>query len=206
MMCGGKASLDARFVDEEKVRKWKDGVKDGFVSTNDVLTSTFAMATNADILLMAINLRNRVAEADELDAGNYELVVIYDSSASNPQNIRKSLLGGPPFKRTGNGKLPGFFRTATSKCAMITNWAFPQFKADLNLYSANGEKNIPIQLHLPIYEPKNIAFPIAIIFRPCHGKLGVLYGGSPRDLTNELLMAAGAPIGDQVNKEMFPLD
>lgn len=88
---------------------------------------------------------------------------------------------------------------------MITNWAFPSFKADLALPSASGG-TIPLELHLPIpYHPKEVAFPIAVIFRPCYGKLGVLYGGSPQTLSSERLLGAKAPLGEQISKDMFPV-
>ena len=60
MMCGSKTKIEARYIDQDKVISSKEKVKDGFVSTNDIVTSSFARATKVDILLMAINLRNRV--------------------------------------------------------------------------------------------------------------------------------------------------
>ena len=90
---------------------------------------------------------------------------------------------------------------------MITNWAFPDFKADMKLCSANGNNDIPLELHLPIpYHPKEIAFPIAVIFKPCYEKLGVLYGGSPKTISSDALIEVGAPIGEPISKAMFPID
>ena len=207
MFFGAKPKLDARFIDEDKVRTWKDNATDGFVSTNDVITSTISQATHADILLMAINLRKRVDEADELDAGNYEGVIVHDAeSSATPQRIRHTLQNGPPFRRDGNRPLPGFLRTTGCRVTMVTNWTFPSFTADFMLFSTNGEKSIPIQLHLPIFDPKGLAFPLAIIFRPNFGKIGLLYGGSPHEVNYDALVAAGAPIGEQVSSVMFPLD
>eukprot|EP01082_Thalassiosira_pseudonana_P002545 g2057.t1 g2057 contig11:626902-628196(+) len=165
MMCGFKAKIDTRFVDTDKIVKWKESVKVGFISTNDIITSTFAQATRSDIMLMAINLRNK-----------------------------------------GDKALPGFFKTIGCKVSMITNWAFPQFKANLKLFDANGVKDIPIHLHLPIYNPKDIAFPLAIVFKPCAGRLAVMYGGSPRVLNYDRLREVEAPVGEQVNSSMFPID
>ena len=213
MLCGPTTHFDARFVDEEKVRQIKaeaearsgTGAEDTFAcSTNDILTSTFATAANADILLMAINLRTRLKEANDNDSGNYESVALYDSSSSStPEGIRQSLRGGPPFKRVGGSPLPGFFKLLRIRMAIITNWAFPFFKADLHLLDANCEKTSAIRLHLPVYDQANLVFPLAIIFRPYHDKLAVLYGGSTRDLSNEKLLASGAPIGNRVSNDMF---
>ena len=109
MLFGGKAKLDARYIDENLIKEWKDSesVHDGFISTNDIVTSTFAKATNSDLLLMAINLRNRVEDAKEDDAGNYSLVVLHDKeSSATPSGVRRLLNDGPPFTRK-NGKFPG---------------------------------------------------------------------------------------------------
>ena len=89
MMCGSKAQLDARFIDKDKILELKDGAKDGYITTNDIITSSFSRATKSDIMLMAINLRKRVQEADENDAGNYSLVVLHDAdSSASPAGIR----------------------------------------------------------------------------------------------------------------------
>lgn len=107
MLFGGKAKLDARYIDENLIKEWKDSAHDGFISTNDIVTSTFAKATNSDLLLMAINLRNRVEDAKEDDAGNYSLVVLHDKeSSATPSGVRQLLNDGPPFTRK-NDKLPG---------------------------------------------------------------------------------------------------
>ena len=99
MMCGSKANIEARYIDQDKIISSKEKVKDGFVSTNDIVTSSFARATKVDILLMAINLRNRVKGTNEKDAGNYESVILHDSkSASTPKALRKTLTDGAPFK------------------------------------------------------------------------------------------------------------
>mmetsp|Transcript_39599 Transcript_39599/g.82742 ORF Transcript_39599/g.82742 Transcript_39599/m.82742 type:complete len:281 (-) Transcript_39599:453-1295(-) len=207
MLCGSKAKFEARFVDEDKVKVLKDEAsKNGYISTNDILTSAFSRATRSDILLMAINLRKRVKGTEDTDAGNYSLVVVHDSkSSASPSNIRQSLNDGLPFTRKGGKPLPGFFKTINSRASMITNWAFPRFKADMALCNASGESSISLALHLPIpYHPKEIAFPIAVIFKPCAGKLGVLYGGSPKNVSYDGLIGAGTPIGDQLSKGMFP--
>ena len=206
MLCGSKANMEARYIDPEAIRAIKTEAKHRFISTNDIITSTFARATDTDILLMAINLRSRVKGTDSNDAGNYELVLTHDAvSASTPEAIRKSLQEGPPFKRDGDTQLPGFFKTIKSKVALITNWSFPTvFKADLKLFDSGGAKNVPIHLHLPVYNPKDIAFPLAIIFRPKAEKLAILFGGSAREVSYDKLVEAGAPIGEPICNAMFP--
>jgi len=200
MITSSKVKLDACYIDEEKVKEWKDEAAkyDYYISTNDILTSTFSTAKNSDILLMAINLRGRVKEADENDAGNYSLVVLHDQeSARTPKGVRQVLRDGPPFTRK-NDKLPGFFKIVGAKVSLVTNWAFPSYNADLALPSTSGS-NIPLELHLPIMNPKEVAFPMAIIFKPCMGKLGIISSASTASLRQ-----ANAPLGAKINDLMFP--
>ncbi len=215
MLCGPKAQFHVRFVDEEKVKSAKGASEsrcgtnskhDFACSTNDILTSTFANATKADLVLMAINLRNRVQAAKDQDAGNYESVIMYDPpSYSTPEIIRRSIRGGTPFIRSDGLPLPGFFKLLRAKFAMITNWAFSTFKADFQLVSDVQSENLmsSITLHVPIYNPAAVVFPVAIIFRPRFGKLAIMYAGSSRDLSIDQLISCGAPIGDTVNDIMF---
>jgi hypothetical protein len=206
MLCGSKARIEARYTDEDKIISSKEKVKDGFVSTNDILTSAFARATKADLLLMAINLRNRVKGTDQYDAGNYESVLVHDSSsASTPLSLRKTLQGGAPFKRVGDTKLPGFLKTTRSKVALITNWSFPDiWKANLKLFDSSGAKSVPIELHLPVYNTADIAFPLGIIFKPNADRLAILYGGGERDISYDKLVEVGCPVAETVSTSMFP--
>jgi hypothetical protein len=154
---------------------------------------------------MAINFRNRVDDARDNDAGNYEAVLTFDSASCNtPELIRESLRKGVPYKRTSGIPLPGFFKAMKINLSIITNWAFPSFKADLKLASSTSiNGTCAIQLHLPFYPPEAAILPFAVIFRPSFGKLAVMFAGSPRDLSIEKLMQSGAPLGNNVNEHMF---
>ena len=48
-----------------------------FVSTNDLLVAGWAKATRAQLLEMPINLRNRLPDIGDADAGNYEWAIFY---------------------------------------------------------------------------------------------------------------------------------
>ena len=198
--------IDARYIDQDKIICSKEKVQDGFVSTNDIITSSFAQATKADILLMAINLRNRIKFAHFCHSGNYESVIVHDSiSASTPRALRKTLNGGASFKRDGDKRLPGFFKTVFCKVSMITNWSFPEiWKADLKLFHSSGEKSIPLDLHLPVYNVKDIAFPLGIVFRAKADRLAILYGGNTGEISYDRLTEVGGPIGAPVSTAMFP--
>jgi len=114
MLSGPRATLEARYIDQGKVEELKatDNNEEGFVSTNDILTSSFRHATSTDLTLMAINLRGRVEDTNDEDAGNYSLVVLHDKeSAATPSSVRQLLSNGPPFTRENNS-LPGFFKVS----------------------------------------------------------------------------------------------
>jgi len=116
MLSGPKATLEARYIDQDKVKELKATYnnEEGFISTNDILTSSFSQATNADLTLMAINLRGRVEDTNDEDAGNYSLVVLHDKeSTTTPSSVRQLLSNGTPFTRKSNS-LPGFFKVRLS--------------------------------------------------------------------------------------------
>lgn len=153
---------------------------------------------------MAVNLRDRIPLATRMDAGNYESAIIYDQpSTKTPEAVRASLRSGIPFRRVGGHPLPGFWKILKCRYGMITNWAFPDFRADLIRRTSSNEES-PITLHLPVMAPSSVFFPVAIIFRPCKDKLAVLYTGSARDLQiMERLEESGVPLGLSVNEKMF---
>ncbi len=220
MICKSPALSYARFVDTDKVAKIKTEAAarintssdssssttfDTFAcSTNDILTSTFVQAIGVDLVFMAINLRERTLATNN-DAGNYESAILLDQPSTKvPESIRASLRGGVPFRRTNGDPLPGFWKLLKTKYGMITNWAFPGFKADLKLRTASDEEAPDgMTLHLPMVSPTSVVFPYAIIFRPCKDKLAILYMGSARDLQIDRLREEGAPLGALVNDKMF---
>jgi len=111
MLSGSKATLEARHIDQDKVKEMKYRQQgEEFISTNDILTSSFSKSTNTDLTLMAINLRGRVEDTNDEDAGNYSLVILHDKeSCATPSSVRQLLSDGPPFTRKNNS-LPGFFK------------------------------------------------------------------------------------------------
>lgn len=153
------------FVDEDKVseRKIKEvqgianesangehcGVK--FVSTNDIVTSDFAVACGADLLLMNLNTRKYISRVSpdsrpifgDLDAGNYEEQILYDRlSFASPVEIRKSFLpkkDSLAIAMTSPNGIPGFWEK--TQICVVSNWASFQ----LNLDGADAKT----LLHLP---------------------------------------------------------
>lgn len=174
MMCGKKAiiksyEVDDRKVDEEK-GKFGAKAKGGYISTNDVISSSFANAVSARVFWMPLNYRNRLPDFTDADAGNYEGVITmgpgdYDS----PDLIRNSLNSGPPtFKRETSNPLPSTMEAMRCRIAMLTNWTFPFFEE----LSVVGCTQI---LHLPHSDVSMVPFDVGVVYRPKKGKLAVTY-------------------------------
>jgi hypothetical protein len=150
MVFGKKAECFAYFVDPEKVNKVKAEYTTNpeedvtFVSTNDILTSSFAKSIRARICMMAINFRNRIEGLVDQDAGNYEGFLLYDEKMyGTPGKVRKVLQKGPPFLSMAK-ELPGFWESLSCNLGQVTNWS--SFAGDL---SFEGCKQ---RLHLPVYD------------------------------------------------------
>lgn len=169
MVIGKKTKCYAFYIDQEKIQQAKNKLNEpsSFVSTNDILTSSFSNAVGARLSMMAINFRNRIDNLSNSDAGNYEGVLLYDKkNYSTPLGIRKSLQSGSPMKTTSD-EMPGFLETIRSKFAQTTNWS--SFSKTLTL---NGATQI---IHLPVYSLNTIPFDCAIIFKPVPEKTAVMY-------------------------------
>ena len=203
-----KAKLSARYIDAEKVTIVKDqekarhGRSAAFVSTNDILTSTFGRASKPRVLLMAINWRKRIKSLADSDAGNYESCIVYDpESYETPFQIRESLMCGMPIRRVSDMRIPSCCETLTCKISMITNWAFPSFKCECHVHldereGESGYVSVPVLLHLPILKMEEVPMNLAIIFRAEKNRLAVFY--CLFDINLQDLVNVGAPIGEEI--------
>ena len=100
----GDIIIKTFLVDNSKVKEIKAGERAegvSFVSTNDILTSTFGNAAAPRILFLPVNFRNKLDGYVSSDAGNYEnSLVLCPGNYATPDHIRKLLLSGPPeYKR-----------------------------------------------------------------------------------------------------------
>lgn len=198
MVFGKKAECFAFYVDPDKVKKAKAEVTanptEGVdcVSTNDILTSSFAKTIRARLCMMAINCRNRIEGIVDADAGNYEAALLYDEEKyGRPSSIRKTLQKGPPFLTTVK-PLPGFWEGCLCTLGQITNWA--TFAGDLVFEGCEQ------QLHLPMYATGVIPFDCAIVFRPMPGKLAVMYFA--KTVGREELLS-NCELGEPVSTKVF---
>lgn len=198
MLLGKQAKCYAFYVDpaavgeikEQAKRKQTDGP--GYVSTNDILTSSFTRAVKSRLCMSAINLRGRVDGIDKSKAGNYEAALLYDNDqSSSALSIRDVLHAGPPFQPTSR-PLPSIWEGLTCTMSLITNWA--TFTGDLGLTGFEQ------RLHLPLHQIKKTPFDCAIIFAPMPNRLAVMYFA--KKVSKESLLKI-RELGDPVSEQMF---
>lgn len=199
LICGPKINYHARLVDPAKINAAKeDAVKRGakFVSTNDILTSTFGNMTSARNLMMAVNFRNRVDGLIDSDAGNYDGVPVLDEDVyKNPEGIRNvlaQLQQGAPLKSRTRG-LPGFFEVLRSSFSVVTNWA--SFAAD-GVMLPKCEQI----LQLPMVDLTIMPTNAAIIFVPRPKELAVLYAVANID---QATLCQQVPVGAKASETLF---
>ena len=177
------------FVDVEGVARAKEDAKRRgavpFVSTNDILTSTFANAFDADVCCMAINWRGRISGITDNLAGNYESVLLFDgANAATPDHIRKALRH--PHFHCRDEPMPPLSRALTARYGIITSWV--SFSRPINIPGCVE------QVHRPVYDVKamraQVPFDAAVVFRAGAGRLGVFWmtkrGGKARDVFGDM--------------------
>lgn len=163
-------------VDTAKVKSRKAAAvkteKVKFVSTNDILTSDIAVTSKTSIFQLIMNMRGRIPEFDELDAGNYMgHMWLNPAQYQTPGAIREKLVDMRPSEAAD--WLPGTWKTLRSDFALITNWT-SSFKGDLNFDSRAKQL-----LHVPVWNFLNLypsfGFSIIIVYTPRPGETAVMY-------------------------------
>ena len=104
MLFGSKPKIRAHFIDKDKVAAAKAKEAGGsvpFVSTNDVVTSTFGKLTRTNVLEMAIDMRERLPAFTKVDAGNYEFALY-----SRPAGLCNAVAGPAGSHRQGRQVWP----------------------------------------------------------------------------------------------------
>jgi hypothetical protein len=169
LIFGRKPKFFSYYINEESIKSTKaeftGNTEIPYISTNDIISSSFMRAVKARLGMIVINFRNRFPNVDLDDAGNYEGVKLYDAPIYNtPEGIRKSLLGEIPYKTLMN-KIPGTWERTHLRMAQVNNWA--SFSGGFAL------ENCQLQLHLPII-PSTIPFDIAVLYRPKLNRTAIL--------------------------------
>jgi hypothetical protein len=173
MLCSStKPDIRSYYVDAARVNEAKGKAelteKVAFVSTNDILSSTFARATDCQVLLVPINFRQKLPAYTENDAGNYESALCFTrDDCVTPTLVRGTLNSGPPaYSRATTVGLPGGCSTFSTRLSMVTSWVFPW-------YSELKIRDCEQILHMPHCDVKMVPFNITVVYRPRAGQLAV---------------------------------
>ncbi|UII31928.1 hypothetical protein LVD17_26935 [Fulvivirga ulvae] len=169
---GKKTKCYGFYVEPDRITSAKNQVNGHsgveYISTNDIISSSFAKVTDSRICIMAVNLRSWVKDISRDDAGNYAGGLLFDNDTShNPVGIRKAFQAGLPVPAASR-PLPKFGEALRCKVSLISSWSDFQESHDLE-----GCEQV---LHLPLYDAKQ-AFPLdsAVVFRAKPDKLAVMY-------------------------------
>eukprot|EP00501_MAST-03F_sp_TOSAG23-6_P000319 GSMAST32.ASY1.ANO1.326.1 assembled CDS len=182
--------ISKTWLDEQKSKhksKNNDNRNVAFISTNDILVSTFCNVLQCDVAIMAINFRGKIENLDDDQIGNYEDLIAYrKEDYLLPSLIRKSVTG-PIYKRDSSSSMPTNWEHITKGTyGAITNWS--KFAKVVKL--PNGSPNPTTQdFHIPLFDfPKSTPACIVssmVIFKPNDDQLAALVAG-PTSLINDI--------------------
>ncbi|MBC9915289.1 hypothetical protein [Chitinophaga varians] len=198
-MFGKKTKCHAFYVAPEKISQAKSRINGNhaegveFVSTNDILSSSFAKATGSRLCIMAVNLRSWIKDIDSNDAGNYAGGLLFDDeTCARPANIRKAFQAGLPISAAAK-PYPKFGEALSCRLSLISSWNDFQKSHDLD-----GCEQV---LHLPLYDAK-AAFPLdsAVVFKAKPEKLAVMY--FTKTVEREKILSH-CELGDPVSPRTF---
>eukprot|EP00927_Polykrikos_kofoidii_P076917 TRINITY_DN73933_c0_g1_i1.p1 TRINITY_DN73933_c0_g1~~TRINITY_DN73933_c0_g1_i1.p1 ORF type:complete len:417 (-),score=72.23 TRINITY_DN73933_c0_g1_i1:43-1293(-) len=167
---GKKKKLCVRTVDTTYIEKAKSEAKEEgvvpFVSTNDVLTSSFFKLCKCRNGHMAVNCRGRVPGCSADAAGNLECAIMYNpEDFATPVLIRQSLKN---LRRAAvpESKFPGTWTRTRCRIALCTNWA------------TNAEEvrlpDCKHRVHFPYMDPGVVPVECAVVFKPREGETATL--------------------------------
>ncbi|CAE7626673.1 unnamed protein product, partial [Symbiodinium pilosum] len=168
----GTPRCHAYLINQEKVRELKalaaEDEQVQYLSTNDILFSSFAKLFGARACSMAVNFRGRLANVTEEDAGNYQgLLWFGPEDVASPSLVRATLEQGRlrgVYRRCGSSParpLPDFWETIRSRMAAITSWVF------------NDEpilEGCQVDLHLPHFDLDEVNTDLALLFKARPGQ------------------------------------
>ena len=177
-------------IDPKKCEKTKRGGSGevAFVSTNDITTSSFLNLSNTDVGSMVINLRGRVPELLDSDAGNYMAGILFlPDDFRFPSLVRKALQNGfRRASRTPPRPLPMGWARFRAKMAIATNWA--------SFFNGLELRGCTQLAHLPLNPPQPPLHSLAVFFRPRPGELAVLVYSDTFDLAKD----PDSPFGEEL--------
>jgi hypothetical protein len=169
------------WVNSEKALAKEERGKNGvdFVSTNDVLVSTFFNLSKPRYAIQTINFRGKIKGCEDNDVGNYEGMMSYfaESDWKTPAMIRKSVSG-----RNGQYTRAGQPRSSKLKNTQFlgTSWSFASNNVGLmrTLRVEGATQDLFLFLE-DINLPSAYSNSIMLIFRVDAGPLACMVATSP---------------------------
>ena len=149
--CCRNKRVSSYFIDLEKVGKMKE--KNGKCTTHDIITSHFCNVTKPRLLQYAVNLRPRMEELNDDDAGNYESCVLMSpQSYTTPAGVREvieSVKGETrSFSHCGtdpkSDPLPRGCGALRAKSSILTSWCFHWYSGDLSFGNCKMDLHVPM--------------------------------------------------------------
>ena len=188
--------LDDAKLKEEKERGKAEGV--AYVSTNDVLTSGFFVATGARIGMMGMDVRGRLPGVEADMAGNYVTALTMDETTFGSPGAVRKMLSKEPFATT-NKPLPSCFGWMcgqdSAAFAMASNWS--SFAGDLLQL-----EGCELELHMPVKNPAYCVYDLMVPFACAPGKVAMLCWVVNSD---EKGLRKALPLGESISPDMFPV-
>ncbi|KAJ3283970.1 hypothetical protein HDU79_008613 [Rhizoclosmatium sp. JEL0117] len=158
--------IDLGVIEKEKEKAKKDVE---YVSTNDVVTSTFLSNSGINYGMMALNMRGRISSVTNDHAGNYEgSIVLMPANFESPASVRTAL------KKFKLDAFPTFLQACLGKNAVVSNWA--SFHHDLKF--EGGLK--PVDHHPLERDSVHMIWSTGIIYKPTAERLALLYGDTKK--------------------------
>lgn len=154
----GERTVKHIVVDESACEREKLEANDGtceFLSTNDVVTAALVVASTADNLLMATDLRGKQSQHPSLShctAGNYVKGIFFRGAGSTPSMIRKKILD----KQSWCNNSSHHFLLEGQNFCLVTNW--------VSFMTCVEGRGLDVVGHMPSMSVK-VPFDVAIIFK-----------------------------------------
>lgn len=140
-----------------------------FVSTNDCIMSALAKVSKDRVILMAVNLRGRVAglEIKKDLAGNYEFGMPFCTEDLDEAWKVRVAISSPHLCSMSMKSFPGFCESMSWNCgvSLVTNWA--TFYHDVELPKSTMIRHMPA----PLRYTSSMPLCVYIIFAPREGEL-----------------------------------
>eukprot|EP00747_Dinoflagellata_sp_TGD_P154093 gnl/TRDRNA2_/TRDRNA2_177464_c5_seq5.p1 gnl/TRDRNA2_/TRDRNA2_177464_c5~~gnl/TRDRNA2_/TRDRNA2_177464_c5_seq5.p1 ORF type:complete len:185 (-),score=9.88 gnl/TRDRNA2_/TRDRNA2_177464_c5_seq5:550-1104(-) len=116
-----------------------------WISTNDILTSTFFTTIRAGYARTVFNLRGRIPELSSVPdtvAGNaFTCMLYWPDECDTAAKIRKSIMVAPNFKDYGRQDVPSLWKDFSMGMHSATSWA--SFYKDLDVPECKLIAHVP---------------------------------------------------------------